>query len=1493
MFHKKQSILMCLHKEMNKMDRNRMRMSYKDFIKSNGYLVKKLVALVVVASILMSAGVIVLAIEILPPNDEPPASEHMQIMGFGGQVDPCVDCGEIDCVCTPPCIAGCECVVCNPLCCYSSCDVCTPPCCADNSCIECNPICEGCLEPDCKCQENPDAKVEFDNTDPITIIIGEDVDEKTNEEDIEGIILEDVIARDEKENDLTESLVVINDGGLHEFLVDYFSQQTSMGQESEAGLGTETETTSTLLFQGFATVMALHPETNEEFLIDISIIAMSSPTPCGAPGCIALGCNTPDPIDGFLQIGCSTRFNNIRNDISVTAKYRIINDIKLTGNPALSQPNFPVLGTDTVPTANTGWIPIGTLQIVPSDPVLVAARIPEAFQGKLDGKKPEGGTYKISGLEMNYNAYRTITVNGVLTIVGGNNIGLFGGLYNAEITNLTIELSPKGIVGVGGIRGALAGSAFGNTKIENVNVVGAAGARRPVTGDGAFIGGIVGVLSNSTITGSSVNNINVNGGSYTGGMIGLAYRDVNGNANILGCNVENVGVNVNNTTVNLGFAGGLAGAISYVNLISDKVTVNGINITNVSVTSGNNTVATSYAGGFAGQVLGGSEVRNIVINNATVLSNGSFAGGFAGQVLGETTSNIIRVNNATVTTRAGHFAGGYAGQVIGKSINTDVIIKGGSVTAGINSNLFSWAGGFAGEILGEIEAKNIEIDGVVVRSNLAYAGGFAGKIFGILGSNSLATNGFNLAANNIKIEDVRIKTPDVMTVPITGSYAGGFAGEIIGNMDAKNIEITRGTVDSNLDFAGGFAGVVAGNISIEDIRISEISVSSRHNIAGGFAGAIADLSTANLANAVAQNPNFGEPTEQKELRIIKNIRVTNPTVRVGTGGLGGCVVGGFAGAILGFSVVENVIVKGVRSTTTVSANVDTFSINAGGFAGIIYDGATVRRCYVIDATVNSIGWNVGGFAGGIYGLPIIEENGVSQSSVTAKYTRVGGFAGTIFTTRRLRVNFVENTNVTGGFYIDGCFVGGFVGELWSAPHIKDNYANAWTRPAQPAPINENPTPGPRPELTVWGRDAEDKPIPARVTGTGGTGVRVGGFAGYTHGKIEDSYAAIPVTGESDTGKGLFSGAHLQNALYVRDNYYETGSWGDKAVGDSYNTNLPQPRARNLMLEKSTFTTVGGDVHGNPWSFGSGSSTNLTAPWRIEAHIDNVTYGISYPYFLFGNEGGGGVVGNTTTFNVTLNANHGKFGVDGDSNNITLKELPNIPSNTALGSQLPLAGEAGAPTLEGHKLIGWSTGRGHNGVGATVNFNKNTPILDNVTVYAVWIRLGFFVPENLFFGTHTISMVDRLLSLSDREKVDDTFFVDDVFIMLTNWEDKDTWQITVKADNNEGVGQMAPLLRHGSDMGSNLRNSSVEVYSYNKNEVIGTRLEKDPENPNGPDIQVNITQQDNWKKEGNDHIYIIPWKELEKTNSDIKVLNSHRNKVGQHITQLTWSFTSAP
>ena len=36
-------------------------MSYKDFIKSNGYFVKKLVALVVVASILMSAGIAVLA----------------------------------------------------------------------------------------------------------------------------------------------------------------------------------------------------------------------------------------------------------------------------------------------------------------------------------------------------------------------------------------------------------------------------------------------------------------------------------------------------------------------------------------------------------------------------------------------------------------------------------------------------------------------------------------------------------------------------------------------------------------------------------------------------------------------------------------------------------------------------------------------------------------------------------------------------------------------------------------------------------------------------------------------------------------------------------------------------------------------------------------------------------------------------------------------------------------------------------------------------------------------------------------------------------------------------------------------------------------------------------------------------------------------------------------------------------------------------------------
>jgi hypothetical protein len=304
------------------------------------------------------------------------------------------------------------------------------------------------------------------------------------------------------------------------------------------------------------------------------------------------------------------------NMTTLSGAYILLNDIALDENDA---------GFDA-----EGWNPIGRSQSIGS-----------RFEGLFNG---DG--HKITGLWID----RPTT----------DYIGLFGYISGAQIRNLGVEISDRGITGNDYV-GAITGIVYG--AITNSY------ARGNVSGNsevGAIAGRVSGAITNSYAAG----DVNATG-DYVGGIAGLLYSSsitysyAAGDVNATGSNV-----------------GGIAGLLY------------GGSITN-SYARGN-VSGNSKVGGIAGYINYGSW---IVCSYATGSVSGTYnVGGIAGEVYNSTVHHNAAINQSVkrIPEKNGNY---YVGRVVGaiqNSAQTSNNFARSALNSGFNnfvdSNAYSGAG---------------------------------------------------------------------------------------------------------------------------------------------------------------------------------------------------------------------------------------------------------------------------------------------------------------------------------------------------------------------------------------------------------------------------------------------------------------------------------------------------------------------------------------------------------------------------------------------------------------------------------------------------------------------------------------------------------------------------------------------------------------------------------------------------------------------------------
>ncbi len=306
--------------------------------------------------------------------------------------------------------------------------------------------------------------------------------------------------------------------------------------------------------------------------------------------------------------------------------FKLMKDLNLTNWIAENNPS-------------QGWLPIG----VESAP----------FKGKF-----YGNNHKITGLTIN----RTST----------NNVGFFGYVTNATISDLTIEgTTITGTDNVGAMFGYISGSTVTNCHVVMTGETGVVGKR--------WIGGFAGNSSNTNYSTFSVNAYATNGlnDPGTSGMIGGFIGTVNGgefsNGSAIG-GVSNSG----------GYTGGLFGK-------ARLITLNTINVKS-------DIAGKSYTGGIIGWCATGS-LTNCVYEGS--ISGKQYVGGIVGS-LETTTSSFESCFSKGKITATGDYCGGIVGVIQGACIEE---MESCSHFGDISGQ--SYVGGLVGALLNTVEAPTL------------------------------------------------------------------------------------------------------------------------------------------------------------------------------------------------------------------------------------------------------------------------------------------------------------------------------------------------------------------------------------------------------------------------------------------------------------------------------------------------------------------------------------------------------------------------------------------------------------------------------------------------------------------------------------------------------------------------------------------------------------------------------------------------------------------
>ena len=608
---------------------------------------------------------------------------------------------------------------------------------------------------------------------------------------------------------------------------------------------------------------------------------------------------------------------------------------------------------------------------------------PGLFTPYFSGTSFDGGSHTISNLALDQHSA---------------NLGLFGVVNNANISNLTLSGSVTASAWSGGATaenyiGGLAGIFYttGSNTISNVassvavsgnsNIGGLVGwsnggiasatVSGTVTGLSDAVGGLIGTVTGGSISQSNSSG-NVIGANYTGGLVGIAQ----------------------NNTINLSFATG-------------------------------NVTGSSRVGGLVGQNQG--TITNSYSSGATVTGNGDGVGGFVGWDYGSIGSGQYSTN--TVISTGGNFTGGFVGIAQGGALNN--VWATGTVTG------ISRVGGLVGQNQSTI--TNSYTTGASVTGNGEGVGGFVGWDYGTIGAGQYSTAtvvnaGGNYTGGFVGVEQGNGLTNVWATGNVTGSSrTGGLVGYSDGTISNS---YATGNVTGTGDATGGFVGQHNSNSINNSYATGTVTGT---NYTGGFAGLQYGQANRNYATgAVTGNSMVGGYAGQSQSSTTTNSYATGMvygTSNVVGGFVGleyyatmtgnfatgsvkslGSQVGGFAGRIEGGSVTS-----GFATGAVVGVN------QVGGFSGWLLNTNNTANVYAMGAVTGND--QVGGLAGYMQNATL--TNAFAIGNVTASTGNVGGLVGSVNNINDTITNGIWNTQTSGQAAgvgpSNGIYVGSYLG----------------------------------------------------------------------------------------------------------------------------------------------------------------------------------------------------------------------------------------------------------------------------------------------------------------------------------------------------------------------------------------------------------------------------------------------------------------------------------
>lgn len=560
--------------------------------------------------------------------------------------------------------------------------------------------------------------------------------------------------------------------------------------------------------------------------------------------------------------------------------------------------------------------------------------------------------------------------NPILSTAGG-----IAGINQNKISNSSSDSAVNASAGSTYALGGIAGINTVNGKLSNVDSLG-------------VTTGIYEVGSHNTAIGTQYSD-NVGGiAGRNSGTVREAYNEsiVSGRDNVGGILGVNTGASVTDVS-NAARVTGEAASDDTSDYVGGLVGSNSGSITNGSITNGRNNgeiTGSQYVGGLVGNNASGSNLSNLVNDEAASITGDNYVGGIAGSNAGYISSENQKnlVNRGSITGQM------YVGGVAGKNIGTieyvksdiDLHVRNQSAeakyfggVAGINGE----EGGSQGTITNATNSAN------VIAINADYVGGIVGRntkngiLSGAGNSNEGRVEGKSYVGGVAGLNDAEIAGTLSSMIGIKNSGvviaheggAGGIFGEnkgAITYVEMTNNGIVSGTSSQDVNGTGGIFGVNSGTVTYSSLK-NQVNgqVIGTQNV-GGLIG----VNTGTITGGRDENDGYYKYQIYNNGTIqVGKWNDTNKDGKIADGeittdGVSGSNIGGLFG----------INSKNVTAAYNTGAIIAGSSTNVGGIAGTNTNTGTLDQVFntvmTADGTNQTIngGTNVGGIVGSNAGI---------------------------------------------------------------------------------------------------------------------------------------------------------------------------------------------------------------------------------------------------------------------------------------------------------------------------------------------------------------------------------------------------------------------------------------------------------------------------------------------------------------------------------------------